>query len=88
MRDQDICVWITMFLDFLFLLSYRFFVQDFSGFCGCVSQCNKKILHLLTNDSSPTPLDLYSCNNTAAVKIFALISLVVVTSFPMKGIRV
>lgn len=57
-------------------------------FYGCVSQSNKNILHLLTNDSSPMPLDHYSCNNITAIKIFALISFVVVTSFSIKTIRV
>lgn len=65
-----------------------FFVQDFFSVLW-LCQSNKKILHLLTNDSSPMALDRYSCNNTAAIKIFALISfVVVVTSFSMIAIGV
>lgn len=48
----------------------------------------KNILHLLTNDSSPMPLDHYSRKDTTAIKTFALICFVVVTCFSMKGIRV
>lgn len=50
-------LWFTIFLEFFFLLSYFFYVQDFSVFYCCVSQSNKKLLHLLTNESSPMPLD-------------------------------
>lgn len=58
------------------------FVQDFSVFFMTVSVILiKKMLHLLTNDSSPVPLDHYSCNNTTTIKIFALISSVVVNLF-------
>lgn len=64
------------------------FVQDFSVFFMTVSVILiKMILHLLTNDSSPVPLDHYSCNNITTIKIFALMSFVVVTCFSMKGIR-
>lgn len=68
--------WVFFFLSALSIL--------FQFYC-CVSQSDKKCCIFLL--VIPVPLDCYSCNNTADIKIFISISFVVLSSFSQQELE-